>query len=292
MDNFQTLFEKKQYDLIIKLTQNSDNVDDLFYCLSAYLATNKIDEALKLIDDKFAILKTRLPMLMKTHIELLCLAARFDAAYERISFYQNLPYFSQEAEETLKELPHIVNEYVKNSAHSYYRDEDELIKDLTSNDYMRVLGAIDGLRERDITPYLIYLSKIMVSFEKQSVRSFCLLFLVQKKIDKEFKFNHHGNLILVNPSKLNPPFIDDDFVQIKARMQENYKDVSMVQTGTQLLSTYLIYIYPEEVDLSSPILLEALKIVTSEYLSISYVSPLEDACLDLVKDIKEALENF
>lgn len=292
MDNFQTLFEKKEYDLIIKLTHQSSNVDDLFYCLSAYLATNKIDDAINLINDKFTILKTRLPTLMKIDIELLSIAGRFDQAFERISFYQNLPYFSQEAEEVLKDLPRIVNEYIKSSINSYYKDEDVLIKDLTSNDYTRVLGAIDALRERDINPYYIYLSKIMLSFDKQSVRSFCLLFLVQKKIDKEFKFNHMGKVILVNPSKLKPPFVGDDFSDIKALMQENFKDTSLVQTATQILSSYLIYIYPEEVDLSSLLLLETLKIISCQYLSIPYVSEQENECSSLLNDIKEALDNF
>ena len=64
MDNLRTLFDKKEYELVIKLTRSSSDVDDLFYCLSAYLSLNKIDDALALIKEKKDILQTRLPMLM------------------------------------------------------------------------------------------------------------------------------------------------------------------------------------------------------------------------------------
>lgn len=101
MDNLKSLFDKKEYDLVIKLTRSSSDVDDLFYCLSAYLSLNKIDDALTLIKEKKDILKTRLPMLMRTHIELLCLAQKFDEAYDTIKEYENMPYFSQEGKRRL-----------------------------------------------------------------------------------------------------------------------------------------------------------------------------------------------
>lgn len=294
MDNFKTLFEKGEYELVIKISKNSNNVDDLFYCLSAFLALNKIEEALKFISDKFAILKERLPMLMKTHIELLCLGAKFDEAYEKIAYYKELPYYSQEAEETLKELPKIVREYEANyyKSHNKSIDYEQINKDLSSlNDY-EVLNALDSLRSLDITPYLDKIQNLLVNYPKQSVRSFALLFLVQRVIDKDFDFLHIDKVIKVNPSRLNPPFIGDDFVSIQNKMQELYRDVSITNNAVQLLSSYLIYIYPEEVDLTSMDLIEAFHIIACKYLSIPYISEKEKELEPLIKDINEALENF
>ena len=294
MDNFKTLFEKGEYELVIKITKNSNNVDDLFYCLSAFLALNKIDEALKFISDKFAILKERLPMLMKTHIELLCLGGRFDEAYERIAYYKELPYYSQEAEETLKELPKIVREYEAN----FYKNHDKTInleeinKGLSSNDDYQVLNALDSLRALDITPYLDKIQNVLVNYPKQSVRSFALLFLVQRAVDKEFDFLHIDKVIKVNPSRLNPPFVGDDFNDIQNKMQELYRDTSLTSNAIQLLSSYLIYIYPEEVDLTSLDLIEAFHIISCKYLAIPYKSEKEKELEPLLKDINEALENF
>ena len=292
MDNFKTLFERGEYELVIKATKNSSDVDDLFYCISAYLALGRLEEALQLVNDKFVILKTRLPLLMKTHIELLCLLKRFDEAYEKVEYYKNLPYFSQEAEETLSSLRDVIREYEKNASKILYKDDETLEKELLNNDPYTVLGALDALRERDITPFLIYIKRILVSNEKQSVRSFCLLFLVQKGLDMELDFLHIDKVIKVNPKHLHPPFVGDDFLYIRNKMQETYRDTSLVDNAIQLLSTYLIYIYPEEVDLYDPLLIEAMHIIGAKYLQIPYTSPKEKECEKYLKDINEALENF
>lgn len=292
MDNLASLFEKKEYELVIKLTRHSSNVDDLFYCISAFLSLNKINEALELIKEKKSILKTRLPMLMRTHIELLCLDHRFDDAYEMLKEYENMPYYSQEAEETLKELPRIVREYERNLYQNHQYSEDELIKDLLSKDGNVVIGALDALREKDISPYIIYINKISTEFPKQSIRSFALLLLVQKKFDKVVKFNHMGKIIEVKPSELKPPFVDEEFSDLSNKLVEVYKDSSLSMNAIQILSSYLIYIYPEEVDYNDPLLIEALRIVTSKYLKQPYISEHSKECEDLVEDIEYALNDF
>ena len=292
MDNYKSLFDKKQYDLVVKLTRSSSNPEDLFYCLSALLSQNKIEDALKLIDDKREILETRLPTLMRTHIELLCLAGRFEEANKTIKYYENLPYHSQEAEETLKELQSIVEHYLVERFKSNHKSEDELISNLLSDDPAVVLGALDSLREYDITPYYLYLSKILFSFPKQSIRSFALLLLVQKQVNKVFKYNSRGKIIEVNPSLLHPPFIGEDFMNVAGRMQIEYKDVSLSENALQILSSYLIYIYPETVDFDNPLLLEALHIIAAKYLKIDYDSPIELECQELIKEIEEALRNM
>ncbi|MBE6142064.1 MAG: hypothetical protein E7175_04425 [Erysipelotrichaceae bacterium] len=292
MDNLKSLFDKKEYDLVIKLTRSSSDVDDLFYCLSAYLSLNKIDDALTLIKEKKDVLKTRLPMLMRTHIELLCLAQKFDEAYDTIKEYENMPYFSQEGEETLKSLPHIVREYERNFYKPHDISEDDLIKFLMSKDSNTVVGALDALRDKDITPYLIYINKILIDFPKQSIRSFALLLLVQKELNKVVKFNHMGKIIEVNPKELKAPFVDQEFADLSNKLVEVYKDSSLSMNALQILSTYLIYIYPEEVDYNDSKLIESLRIVTSEYLKQHYVSEHSVECEELVNDINHALEDF
>lgn len=292
MDNLRSLFDKKEYDLVIKLTRSSSNVDDLFYCLSAYLSLNKIDEALALINEKKVILQTRLPMLMRTHIELLCLAQRFDDAYKLVKEYEYMPYFSQEAEEVLKSLPDIVREYERNFYKAHEFNSDELMKALLSQDPNIVIGALDSLRDKEIGPYLIYINKILTSFPKQSIRSFALLLLVQKKLNALVKFNHMGKEIEVNPSELKAPFVDEEFSDLSNILVEVYKDSSLSSTALQILSTYLIYIYPEEVDYNDPLLVEALRIVTSRYLKQSYQSERSVECEALVNDINNALNDF
>ena len=85
MDSLKTLMDKKQYDLVLKLTENSQDSLALFYRLSALLATGRSEDALKLIKDKRQILIAKPGVLMKIHIELLCLLGKFDEAYSELN---------------------------------------------------------------------------------------------------------------------------------------------------------------------------------------------------------------
>ena len=78
MDSLKTLMDKKQYDLVIKLTENSNDSIALFYRLSALLAVGKSEDALNLIKIKRLILQKNLSLLIRFHIEILCLLGRFD----------------------------------------------------------------------------------------------------------------------------------------------------------------------------------------------------------------------
>ena len=292
MDNLRTLFDKKEYELIIKLTKESSDPDDLFYCISAYLCLNKTLEALDLINSKHKMLETRLPMLMKVHIEVLCMLFRFDDAYRQIDIYQNYPYHSQEAEEVLRSLRDVVRDYERNIASNHKMDEEEIIKALMSKESDIVLGALDALRDKDVNLYYIYLSKILSSFPKQAIRSFALLLLVYKKVNLEYNFLSSKGMIRVNPSELNPPFMGDEYNSLLERMQETYKDSSVCENAIQILSTYLIYIYPQEIDYNDPNLLEALKIKASNYLNIPYKSDKEKECKELLDAFDIALNDM
>ena len=84
MDSLKSLMDKRQYDLVIKLTEDSQDMNYLFYRISALLATGKGEEALSVIKKNREILQGDLPLLMKIHIEILCLLNNFDEAYEEV----------------------------------------------------------------------------------------------------------------------------------------------------------------------------------------------------------------
>ena len=82
MDSLKTLIDKKEYQLVLKLTENSQDALALFYRLSALVATGQVNNALALIEQKKQILISKPMILMKFHIEILCLLGKFDEAYE------------------------------------------------------------------------------------------------------------------------------------------------------------------------------------------------------------------
>lgn len=268
MDNLKSLFDKKQYDLIIKCSENSTDDTTLFYRISAFMSLGKLDEAIKCIDNNQKILEARLPWLMRLHIELLCLSKRFDDAYDKVKYYENLPYFSQEAEEVLKELPNIVRKMEREALAFGGASDDDLRDNLRSKDENVVVASLDALRDKDINSYLDEVCNILVNFPKQLIRSFALLLLVQKGLNKLVKFKHVDSIIEVNPSKLNPPFVGEQFNNLVKKMGNTYKDPSISENAIRLLSSYLIYIYPDNLDYSDDNLLEALYLLSASYLQI------------------------
>ena len=258
MDSLKTLMDKKQYELVLKLTENSQDSLALFYRLSALLATGRSEDALKLIKDKRQILLAKPGVLMKIHIELLCLLGKFDEAYSELHYYQELPYENQETEELLNRLPKYIRE---EEIKLYKRQEvgqDELRKKLMSKNDVDVLSALDAMRGQALESFLLPIINILKNYPKQLVRTFALLLLVAKKYDKKVEFLHEDQLIEVVPSELDEPFIIPGLGNIddlSSLFQNEYHDPSLSQNAINVLSSCMVYIYPNKVNYSKEELL-------------------------------------
>ena len=302
MDNLKTLMDKKQYDLVIELTKNSTDINDLFFRISAFLASGKGQEALSVIENNRQILQGDLSLLMKVHIEILCLLNMFDKAYEEAEYYKNLPYVSQQTEEMLELLPKMIREEEKKQYASHNLSDDELRKRLMSDDEHLVLPTVDLLRDKDLNLFLKEIKHILTEFPIQSIRSFTLLLCVQKKLDQNLSFNHMGQIIEVNPSNLEPPFIGDEFNSFLRYFQSEVKDPVVSENAIQIFSSFIIYIYPETVEISYPVLAIALKHIAYEYLRMDDVKELSKVCaeknvseeevIELIHRIKSCIEDF
>ena len=302
MDSLKSLMDRKEYDLVLRLTKNSTDANELFYRISAFLATGKYQEALSCIETNKLILQKDLLFLMHVHIEILCILGKFDEAYAALEYYKNLPYESQKVEEYLKELPNLIRLEEKKRYVTNNLEEEDLIKKLQSDKQEDVLMAIDSVRGRDITPYISTINKVMVNYPKQSIRSFALLLLVQKKVNKELDFNHMGRIIKVNPSQLLPPFVGNEFTNFVNDLSKELKDPSLCETAIQIISTYIIYIYPDSLDNNFDALYAALYLISHEYLQSKDALSLEEICEEkvvpvdevkfIIEKIKEAMDNF
>lgn len=292
MDNIKTLLEKHEYELVLKLTTSASKPSDVFYHLTALLGLAKLDDALLYLNEHHEALESAyLPWLMKAHIELLCLSGKFDDAYNKIDYYQNLPYYSQEAEEVLKTLKDVIRKYEKEKGKTLL-NEEEIVKLLRSKDNDSVIQGLDALKERNIKPYINAIKNVLKDFPSQSVRSFALLTLVSMGVNFDFDFNHNGQIMKVNPSQLKPPFVDNSFSVICKKMHESYQNPTIYDNALNILSFYLIYIYPETTDLEDDDLVDALNIVASKMLQLEPSLEGNEKINSLAKTIEEALQNF
>jgi len=261
MDSFKTLFEKKQYDLIIQLTKKSNNVDDFLYCVSAFVAKGMFDEALKVLDDKKEILeKLRLPVYMKMYVDILCITNKFDEAFEKVKYFEYLPYYSQEAEEVLRSLNGYINEAKLNSIkNSFAKDEEEIIRDLMSNDSLDVIDALNQVRDRKIDNYVLPICRILTNFPKQSVRSIALMVLVETHYSKKVKFLHQNIIMDINPSNLKSPF-DGKFQDLNDYINGYFKDPSLNNVIMKIFTTYIVYYYPDPIPEDDTFIFALLKV--------------------------------
>ena len=304
MDSLKTLMDKKQYDLVIKLTENSNDSIALFYRLSALLAVGKSEDALMLIKTKRLILQKKLSLLIKFHIEILCLLGRYDEAYEELKYYQDLPYESQEVEEILRAMPTYIRDQEKASFGRKQLDEDEVRARLMSKNDEEVLAALDEIKTLPINDYLLNILKLIRSHPRQVIRSFALLLLVNAKYDKEVEFLHFDKLVKVNPAQLPEPFIVpgfDDLENLSFALQNEYRDPSVAQNALHVISSYMLYIYPSALNLEKEETIVIFGYLAKHLLQIE-TDDLESVCeqkgLDFdkisgqIKEIEEDLNNF
>ena len=304
MDSLKTLMEKSQYDLVIKLTENSNDSVSLFYRLTALVAVGQVDEALNLIMTKREILQKQLNLLVKFHIETLCIMGRFDEAYDALKYYENLPYESQEVEEILRAMPSYIRNAEKESFRSKNVDEDELNIRLMSDNEDEVLGALDEVKSLPINTFLPNILTLVRSHPRQAIRSFSLLLLVHTNYNQEVEFLHNDKIMKVNPSLLPEPFVVPgykDLNGISNAMMKEYRDPTVMQNALHVLSSYLLYIYPDPLVIEKKEVLVVFGYVAKSLLQID-TSDLEKVCLEkgldyqkvdqLIATIKEDLNDF
>ena len=302
MDNLKTLMDKRQYELVIKLTNNAVEPTDLFYRISALLASGKGEEALSCIKANQKLLESNLFVLIKVHIEILCLLGKFDEAGDTLRYYEELPYESQQVEEALRDMPDYIRAEERKAYYTRPMDDDKLLKELRSNNPEDVLMALDIVKERDILKYLAPLQEVMLKTEKQSVKAFALMVLVDKEVNREMKFDHLGEILTVNPSKLEKPFASDFFNHLARKIGLEIKNTVLGQNAIQMMSSYVIYQYPKPIEYPEDEFLWALYHVGNKYLQMKDAEPLEeiasehqlnlDVLKEIVKQIEDCLENF
>ena len=277
MDSLKSLLDNKQYDLVLKLTETSTTANDLFYHQET--------------------LQSNLAALINAHINLLCVLGRFDQAYTVLDYYANLPYQSQVVEEILRKMPKVIEaEEKKQTTFKFYSD-DELEEMLRSEKFEDVLLALDIIKNRDVFAFLPILKELLVSASKESIKSYILMMLVKKEVDRELSINKMGKILTVNPKFLKPPFQGEIFDGVVKGFDREYKDSTLSQIATQLFSQYSIYIYPEEYKYSINEYLAVFYLLSKDYASsgdedLSLLSFANELDLEIINHIKEEIDKM
>lgn len=247
MDNLKTLFEKKNYKLIIDLTSTSDDVTSIIYRLNAFIALGNYSEALNLIETRKDIIYQKDPIkCMDMHIDLLLHENKIIDAVDAINEYKNMPYVSQVVEEHLKELPNRLNNPNKNNENPSELNEEELKNlFLKSNDNEQIIADVYRLKKYDITPYISTLKTMLLRGDlSNEAKTMALLLLVAKKVNMDLAINKLNSVYSVNPSKVTPPFTDKNYQDSISLIYSLSKDTSLQDIAINLFNSYIMIIYP------------------------------------------------
>ena len=272
MDSLKSLLDQKKFDLVLKLTEGATSADHLFYRISAFIYLGKYEEALFVIQDHQSILESNLLSLVNAHINLLCALGRFEQAHAVLGYYANLPYQSQAVEEMLRKMPEVIELEEKKQTTLKFYDDEQIENYLKSDKVEDVLIGLDTVRNRDVFTFLPLLQSLLVNHPRQMIRSYTLMLLVQKEVDRELKMKSVDEIIDVNPKHLNPPFTSVIFNETIRLIGSEFKDPSLTQNATQLFSEYEMYTYPRSLKEAPKNLCAAFYIISRKYAN----SPLPD----------------
>ena len=271
MHKLEQLLRNNQFELVIKLTENTEDFDELIYRIDAFRSLKLPEEVLKVIESHHEVLDDDLLYTLPMHIGTLIDLRRFKEAREAFEYYSNLPYQSQEVEEMLRAYPRYIDrEEMRSKSKSSSMSDDELMDMLENEDDYEVMTALDMIRtSRNIDNFLTEFAHLLVSKRRDHIRGMALVILISKNVNRDFEYlDWNGNKIVVNPSKLVDPFLDKMFQQAYMRIQ-NDNDVTFVQIANQVMIYLVMGACPHPIDDSSEMIYGAIYIVTKETLKQS-----------------------
>ena len=228
---------------------------------------------------------------LRANFELRFMLHQFDEAYEDYEYYSSLPYVSQAVEEVLRGIPKLIrgNELASHSGEHF--DEEEAHAALTDGeDPYAILGVLQSLKSRDITPYLEEIYAILSSDIHEDVKTFALFLLVDKKIDHDCLLIKRNKSYKINPIKLGNPFNNESYLKVYQATQKE-KDASRSGVALELLDQLTLSLYPEKVykEEEFELFYRCLLLLADVYLGLALPEGLSEAELATIDAMKKAL---
>lgn len=294
MDNLETLFNKKEYELVLALTEDSKEPKELLMRISCLVILGKTDKALDEIEANQTIIeKVYQYRLMNLHFELLLSKKLYDEARIALTHYENLPYVSQEVEEFMRNMKTRIEEESHPKAHQKF-EIDEMLDILEKEeDQAKISQVLFSLKNYSLN---MYIDSLKIFLKRKDVnpnfRTYALILLIDEQHDEEIDFLSRKGIIKTNPSKIVPPFTSKSFnLTCKLITEKCNNDVSMIQTAIHLFNCYIIDTYPEDIySCGEEKLSSAFILIAESYLN-KPLSSIDEELLHLTAEIRQIIES-
>lgn len=206
------------------------------------------------------------------HVDFYALKDDITKTLEVVNYYKNAPYISMEVEDMLNELKNKLERY-RDSQNKGQKSKsnDELEKELFSNNENAIASALTYLSKQNIRMYIPLLKKILISSDVvYKYKTLVLFMLVEQKIDEEIDVYKDGLIYTITPSLLELPFDTYEYQLCKEEIEKTSFDNSIKNIAVELLNTVQIKEYP-----SSFVEMDNINLMKDIFIqmAISYLDP-------------------
>ena len=246
MDNLVTLLDRKEYQLVLDLSEGSKDSSSLFCRISAYLGLGKPKEAREIVEKNKEILWQDSPLkCLKANFELRFLLEEFDEAYEDEKYFSSLPYVSQEVEEYLRSLPQRIRYNERQSSlKKNYSEEDVRETLLHPKDTYEAMSLLSSFNDAKTIFYADSLLEMLKTSTSNIVKTYGFMLLVKANYPLEVSFEKNGESFHMIPCKTLLPFEEEKAKTLVSMLQKEMKDPSLFHIATTLLNNYMFELYP------------------------------------------------
>ena len=206
------------------------------------------------------------------HVDFYALKDDINKTLEVVNYYKNAPYISMEVEDMLNELKNKLERYRDSQNKGQKtKSNDELEKELFSNNENAIASALTYLSKQNIRMYIPLLKKFLISSDVvYKYKTLVLFMLVEQKIDEEIDVYKDGLIYTITPSLLELPFDTYEYQLCKEEIEKTSDDNSIKNIAVELLNTAQIKEYPSSfVDMDNIQLMKDIFI----QMAISYLDP-------------------
>lgn len=266
--DYKELYQKGDFEGILKESEGKKDAESLFYRISAYLALGKGKEAQKtLLDNRDLLFSSKPSLTLKANFEIDFDLEDFEQAYEDLDYYRNAPYASQEVEEALAALPKKIRDAERASLLEKNHPEEDLDGLLQNPDPYLALGALRQLGQEGIAGHEKALVSLLSSSAPKDVRSFALQVLLAHGYGEEVEFLTEKGVLHLVPKDLMNPYEEKNALSLR-KMLSTLQEVSLASVCTQILDQLCLSCFPDYPFSGKPLSLEleALLHLGREYL--------------------------
>lgn len=247
----QTLYDNDALESLVNLTKKSNQPDAMFFYLKALLKLGEFGLALSYIEEhSITLYEYDAISLMNMHIDILLEEARFDYATNMLKMYEDYPYFSQEANDVIKELQAKVAEKRLDTT----KKRELTLKDLRARLYGRSIdlfvSAVLYIVEEKEPLYLDLLRPFLLEEVNTGRKSLVIVYLLNSPSDGVFDIWRFGKIHSVDFSKVSKPFYEYNARMATLLPKQSYisNDVTLERALFNVFFRHRIHTFPLNID--------------------------------------------